>query len=124
MDPAFRPYVEAWRERWRREDEAARARCSRARALLPALARILREEYGAQRVALFGSLVDGRRFGLDSDIDLCVTGCRDPDPEAMAARIEALTGDIRIDVVPYEWASPGLRQWLQLESEVLGDEPA
>ena len=67
------PYVAYWRQR----QVAGRARSLRlarqARAGALRVAAMLRRDFGATRVLLFGSLARGR-FLPDSDIDLAVAG--------------------------------------------------
>lgn len=70
-------YVEAWRERWRRQREqtlvTTETRRAAALALLPSLVAALVGQLGAARVWLVGSLARGD-FGPTSDIDLAVEG--------------------------------------------------
>jgi len=73
QDPVLRPFADAWRERFAGRERDRLALERRARALLPALARHLVERYGARRVWLFGSLVEGG-FDMGSDIDLAAEG--------------------------------------------------
>ena len=67
------PYVEAWRERFRRAEQDRLERAARARGLLPVLVRHLVEGYGVRRVWVFGSLADDA-FHAGSDIDLAAEG--------------------------------------------------
>ena len=69
----YAPYVEAWRQRFAAEREAAEAGRARAMEEARRAAQILVERYGVTRVILFASLV-WRRFGPTSDIDLAVEG--------------------------------------------------
>ena len=68
---------EEHRAAWRRHNECVQrhneAAAQRARDALPALVKMLREDYCATRIILFGSLARNR-FTTESDIDLAVEG--------------------------------------------------
>lgn len=71
-------------------------------------ARALREEFGATRVVVFGSLAHGAWFGSRSDIDLAVEGIP-PDAFWRAwCALDRLDTGIEIDLVAMESASPRL----------------
>lgn len=117
----FEPYLRAWRERWagqRRADaEAARS----ALAVAERLARRLRDEYGARRVVLLGSLARGE-FRVGSDIDLAAEGIRDEDFFRAGAELESAAGGLHVDVVPIESASSAFLAELAREGIVLDGE--
>ena len=69
-----------------------------------ALAKVLRDRYGARRVVLVGSLARGD-FRLGSDIDLVVEGLPEDALFRAGADLEALAGDIEVDLVPLEAAT-------------------
>ncbi len=75
---------------------------------------MLRTQFGARRVAVFGSLSRGP-FGLRSDVDLAVWGVAERDFLRAVAAVTALDGDICVDLVAAEQAPPALRQYLDLE---------
>ena len=74
----------------------------RARILerLPEAARILRDEFGAQRVLVFGS-VDAPWFGERSDVDLAVEGLAPSQVHAAERRIARLL-ETAVDLVRLE----------------------
>jgi predicted nucleotidyltransferase len=78
-------------------------------------ARFLREQYGAVRVLVFGSLVHDDRFTGWSDIDLAVWGIP---PERFYSAVAAV-GDLsplfRIDLVDPAVCRPALRQTIEAD---------
>lgn len=76
MCEEWAPYVMAWQERRRRAAETQSLRVEMGRSAARQCARILIEQYGAQRVWLFGSLARRRFVHPRSDIDLAVEGLR------------------------------------------------
>lgn len=74
-------------------------RWEQAQARLPKLLSVLRQQFGAQRIRVFGSLVDKERYTRWSDIDLAVWGIA---PEEFYDALEAvneLSQDIKVDLV-------------------------
>lgn len=70
---------------------------------------ILKEDFGAQRVLVFGSLAHGAWFHDHSDIDLAVEGIA---PELFWkawCALDQLGSDIEINLVPTESAKDALR---------------
>lgn len=68
---------------------------------------LLRERFGATRVAAFGSLVDPARFFAWSDIDLAVWGV----PAALwyRAGFELMGGEFEVNLVDPEHCPAGMR---------------
>jgi predicted nucleotidyltransferase len=91
------------------EEEAARtARRERAWAAARRGATLLREHFGAQRVVVFGSLVedDGAYFDALSDLDLAAWHI-DPGEYFLAvARMQTVSDEFGLDLVAVE-ACPG-----------------
>lgn len=74
------------------------------------VAGLLKAEFGAKRVVLFGSMAHEAWFTADSDIDLAVEGLRD---EHYWKAWEALEDEIRdrpVDLIDLESASESLRK--------------
>lgn len=94
-----------------REREAARAaRHARAWDVANEAAALLREQFGATKVTVFGSLAAERWFGEASDIDLAVWGFRIEDYFAAVARLQGIDADFKIDLVMMEQCKPGLAE--------------
>ena len=87
-----------------------------AQARLPQLVALLKEEFGATRVRVFGSLLDQGCYMRWSDIDLAVWGIL---PERYYSALEAvneLSPDIKVDLVePGEFCSAALRCVIEKE---------
>lgn len=115
---AHRPYVDAWRERFRQERQAlARAETdalSRARAC----ATCLGERFGARRVYLFGSLTRGSGLRAESDIDLAVSGLA---PDRYFEALDALVGlaGREVHLVDLEVAPPAMAAHIAREGVLL-----
>ena len=80
-----------------------------------AAADILRREFGAVRVVVFGSLAHGAWFGPRSDVDLAVWGL-DVDAHLIAlAHLQDIDPEFSVDVVRVETCSAVLRTVVERE---------
>lgn len=68
-------------------------------------ARILKEQFGAKRIVLFGSLLDPERMWWGSDIDLAVWGLPEQDLFKAGAAIER-GHDFSVDLVEVQQPRP------------------
>lgn len=84
-------------------------RQQRGLAVARQAAELLKQEFGAQRVRLFGSLLEVRRIRQESDIDLAVDGLDDRRYLEAVAQLLDLS-DFSIDLVQVEYAAPRIRQ--------------
>nr|WP_290668423.1 nucleotidyltransferase domain-containing protein [Ardenticatena sp.] len=109
-------YRETHRKRREARARALAARRERAWAEARKAARLLKEEFGATRVVLFGSLAreGGRFFDERSDIDLAVWGIAPRRFFVAWAAVEAL-GETPFDLVDGALASPTLRAVIESE---------
>ena len=78
-------------------------------------ASILRTDYGAQRIVVFGSLANKELFHLKSDVDLAVWGLNDSDYFRTVAQLLDIDPTIEIDVVRMETAKKSLQEKIILE---------
>jgi predicted nucleotidyltransferase len=62
-------------------------------------AKILKEDYGAKEVFVFGSLTDKSRFHINSDIDLAETGIPDEKFYAAVGALIRLVKNFKVDLV-------------------------
>lgn len=105
------------RERARRQ--ANEKRRTAALAVARAAAALLREQYGATRVLLFGSTAHGYWFRAESDIDLAAEGIA-PDRFWRAWNAaDALAPEFEINLVAWEEATPALREAIEREGVLL-----
>lgn len=93
---------------------AARQRAEQALAVARQAAAILRQEFGARRVWLFGSLARGT-FDAVSDIDLAVDGIDEQAFLPALGRLLSLHTDFPIDLVDVREARPGVRAAIEKE---------
>ena len=83
---------------------------------------LLKRDYGAKRVILFGSLVGQGPWHSQSDIDLAVEGLAAEDFfKAYGACDELLPPDLELDLVPLEDAFPEMRARILGEVEMPDD---
>lgn len=123
MNTDLAPYVAAWKQRIKQqEEENARLR-RRARRDARKMARVLGEEFGVPRVYLFGSVLRPGYFGAASDIDLAVEGLAPDLVYRAERRLEEITS-FPFDLVELEEAMPELAERVRQEGEVLYEAPA
>ena len=95
------------------EDAAARAaKRERAWSAARSCAALLRDRFGAERVVVFGSLVEdeGRWFGVRSDIDLAAWGIRDDDYFTAVGQLQGVSAEFEVDLVAMERCPAHLEQ--------------
>ncbi len=108
-------YRRGAQERRRRRRQTLAKRRERAWHVAREAARILKEEFGASRVVVFGSLLNERFFHLRSDVDLAVWGL-DPALYLKAlGRLLSLDPAIPVDLIEAEHAPPALQERIQKE---------
>ena len=78
-------------------------------------AELLRREFGANRVVVFGSLAHGAGFGLWSDVDLAAWGIPSDHFYRAVAAVTGLSSEHKIDLLDLETCKPALRQVVELE---------
>ena len=111
---AYQPIV-AIRDRKREREAEVEKRWVQARRVAAQAAKLLRQEFGAKQVLLFGSVADRAWFTAWSDIDLAVWGLS---PDRFFAAVAAVTGlspDFKIDLVDPESCSSSLRSMIERE---------
>lgn len=89
------------------------ARREKALALAQLAARILKDEFGASKVVVFGSVIRPEQFHWGSDIDLAVWDIQQY--FRAVARLLDLDPDFTFDLVPIEDAKPGIIKVIQEE---------
>lgn len=109
-------------EEWKRYDPTQNLgkfqdpdRWERAWQLVPQLANLLREQFGATRVVVFGSLTRRESYTHWSDIDLAAWGIP---PERYYAAVGAVTGiseEFEVDLVDPAICRPRLQQVIEQE---------
>lgn len=110
------PYTDEQIARWQRtarrlEEERRRANAARREAALAVAAKaaaLLREQFGATRVVLYGSTARGVGFGPDSDIDLTAEGIAPERYWHACAALDYIDPQFEINVITFDTATPAL----------------
>ena len=79
-------------------------------------AKLLRDQYGAGKVVVFGSLVHGDWFTPWSDIDLAAWGIPSDRFYSAVAAVTGLSPIFRVDLVDSDACRPTLRKTLEREA--------
>lgn len=82
-------------------------------------AQVLRKDFGARRVVVFGSLAHGAWFHAHSDIDLAVEGLPPGSVWRAWSAIEQVEPSIQVDLIELETATDRLRQRIQEQGKEL-----
>lgn len=72
-------------------------------------ATLLKDEFGAERVVLFGSVAQEERLSPHSDLDLAVEGLSPMDYYRAVARVQSVPSTMSVDLVRLESARTSLR---------------
>jgi predicted nucleotidyltransferase len=115
----LKQYKATAQERAQAREEVRIARYRRAWQLAREAATLLREQFGATRVRVFGSLTHIDRFTAWSDVDLAVWGLEGTDYFAAVAKMQDLDQDIGIDLVAVPHCSPSLLKQILEEGKDL-----
>ena len=107
--------------RRRRARQSAEISSRRRRAMIAArkAAKLLKSEFGAKEVFLFGSLARRGSFSLYSDIDLAVRGISPEAFFAASAAIERVDVNFQIDLVELETCPPGVLKNIEKDGKPL-----
>jgi predicted nucleotidyltransferase len=106
---------EAVERREKAQDTAVDVRKREAWDIAGTAAQLLRKEFGAQKVVVFGSLAHEKGFGLWSDIDLGAWGIP---PEKFYSAVAAVTGlssFFKVDLVDVAECRPTLQKVIEEE---------
>jgi len=101
-------YKRTARARWQTDRQRQDARRERARQLVHQAAEMLKREYGAHRIVLFGSLTHPDRFTQWSDVDLAAWGLTPANWLRAIGAVRALSNEVELNLVDIECCSPEL----------------
>lgn len=111
-------YVQGWRDRSRREAEAAVAWRERVRGRIDPVVAMLVGNFGVSEIVLFGSFARAEA-AQGSDVDFLVRGIgADRIIEATVAA-ERILVEANVDLVPVDLARPAVRERAESEGVVL-----
>lgn len=82
-------------------------------------AAVLKEQFGASRVVVFGSLVHGLWYGPHSDIDLAAEGISPGEFWRAWCAIDRIDPAYEVDMIALESATPSLRAAIEQEGLAL-----
>ena len=108
-------YKAAAELRWRQEQDALSLSYSQKWALAKKAAKLLKEKFGVQRVAVFGSITQKELYHQRSDLDLAVWGLDEKLYHRAVAKLLELDPSQRIDLVRVEDARESLRSAIEQE---------
>lgn len=112
-DKEMAVYRATARQREERERQEQAQRAQHARALAQQAAALLKEQFGATRVVLFGSLARRDSFHKRSDVDLAVEGIESQDFWRAWSALDMLGSEIEINLVDVKGASSALRREIE-----------
>ena len=118
---ALRKYRPLEAIRRRRAKQRAEISSRRRRAIVAACkaARLLKTEFGATEVILFGSLARRGGFTLYSDIDLAERGIHPNHYLTAMESVLYLDPEFKIDLVEIETCLPAMREEIEKEGKLL-----
>ncbi len=105
-----------------RAAEAARllqARHARAWAVARRGAEMLKQDYGAEKVVVFGSLLQPKLFHVRSDVDLAAWGLDGRRYYRAVADLQLIDTEVSVDLVRMEDALPGIRATVERDGVVV-----
>lgn len=97
------------------QQSLAPERWEKAWALVPQLAALLREQFGATRVAVFGSLTDRDRYTRWSDIDLAAWDIPVDRFYRAAIAVAEISPEFQVDLVDPNGCRPSIQQAIARE---------
>jgi predicted nucleotidyltransferase len=107
------------RQRRQKKARELAARRQRAWEVAQQAAQILKEQFGAEQVAAFGSVLSDQRFHPHSDVDLAVWGLDEKVYYRAVSHLLDLDPTIPIDLIEFELAPPALQAIIKQEGVFL-----
>jgi len=114
----YRP-LDAIKKRRAKYSAEIASRRRRAMSAARKAAKLLKEEFGAKEVILFGSLARRGSFSLHSDIDLAARGIVPKRFFAASAAIERVDLNFKIDLAELESCSPAVLKNIEKDGKPL-----
>ncbi len=111
----WKAYIETLRRRDRAERKCAQKRYERAWELARQAAEVLRRDFGATRVVVFGSLLRPSMFGKHSDVDIAAWGIQPHDTLRAMSAVAYLDEEIEVNLVDVNTCKPGILQVIERE---------
>lgn len=99
------------------EQRELERRYKKALAAAEEAARLLKEDYGAKKVWIFGSLTDQDRFNKWSDIDLAVQGVPSDRFYSAVGAVTGLISDFKVDLIDIDNCKDSLAKAVESEGQ-------
>lgn len=112
-------YRRAAQRRWQAQRQETAKRRRKAWRLARRAATFLKQEYGATRVVVFGSLSHGGWFHARSDLDLAVEGLKPGVIWRAWSAVEQLAPGFQVDLIELETATERLCQRIREQGKEL-----
>ncbi|NJN66618.1 MAG: nucleotidyltransferase domain-containing protein [Chloroflexaceae bacterium] len=112
-------YRRAMQQRAMQEQQAQAQRRARGWEVARLGAEMLKNQFGACEVQVFGSLVHGHWFSADSDVDLAAWGIGDDEYFLAVAWLQDIAPDFQVDLVQMERCRENLREHIIREGKPL-----
>ncbi|MGH2521032.1 MAG: nucleotidyltransferase family protein [Anaerolineales bacterium] len=116
---AMEAYIQTARARKLARQQRLEQRRTQAWAVAQHAAVVLKEEFGATRVGVFGSLLHPDLFYERSDVDLAVWGLDERLYHRAHARLLSLDPTLEVDLIEVEHARPALQAVIEREGVIL-----
>ncbi|MCS6830967.1 MAG: nucleotidyltransferase domain-containing protein [Armatimonadota bacterium] len=111
----WQTYIETLRQRDHADKERIQRRYERAWCLVGQAAEVLRRDFGATRVVVFGSLLRPSTFGEQSDVDLAAWGIQPQDTLRAMSAVAYLDEQIEVNLVDVNTCKPSVLQVIASE---------
>lgn len=111
----WKTYIETLRRRDRADRERIQHRYERAWQLARQAAEVLRRDFGATRVVVFGSLLRPSMFGERSDVDIAAWGIPPQDTLRAMSAVAYLDEQIEVNLVDVSTCKPGILRVIESE---------
>lgn len=95
--------------RWQQNQKQIESRIKKALVVARKAAWVLKNDFGATKVVIFGSLTEKGAFTIWSDIDIAVWGIPDNRFYAAVAAVTNLSQSFKIDIVAPEACKPTMQ---------------
>ncbi len=117
--PQLAVYRETLNQRHLANQRRLVERLGQAQKVAQQAAALLKQEFQAQQVILFGSVVHGQWFSPTSDIDLAVKQLAPDTYFTAVARLQDLSPEFKIDLVPLESCAADFQRAILQDGQVL-----
>lgn len=112
----YRPLEAIRRGKVKMSAQLSKRRCFAALTARKA-AELLRSEYGAKEIMLFGSLARHGGFSLFSDIDIAARGIPPPRFFEAVGAVTGLSAEFKMDLIDLDTCPPSMRATIEREGK-------